>query len=166
MYSQIIRILIEFGLLLPFWPISNFHRPISKPHGSASFWNILLTYRLHPNRQTLILCMLCLLPNRQPFLHNITFLDTCQKMVSTHASSFGVIYLLLQNYFDPDYSFVPTFQSAFREIPRILCTRHASVQLVKTLLLPWPFATRPHRSNTMIHFLSFGPIHLFHLAHK
>jgi len=87
-------------------------------------------------------------------------------MVSTHASSFGVIYLLLRNYFDPDYSFVPTFQSAFREIPRILCTRHASIQPGKTLLCPWPFASHPHKCNATTHFSCFHPVHLFGLTHK
>ena len=32
--------------------------------------------------------MFWFLPNRQPFLHNITFLNTCQKTVSTHAPQF------------------------------------------------------------------------------
>ena len=30
----------------------------------------------------------CFLSNRQPFLHQIILLDTCQKMVSTHAPQF------------------------------------------------------------------------------
>ena len=32
--------------------------------------------------------MFWFLLNRQPFLHIVTFLDTCQKMVSTHAPQF------------------------------------------------------------------------------
>ena len=59
-----------------------------KPCGSTSSWNILLAHRLQPNRQTLILCILWFLSNRQPFLLIIIFLDTCQKMVSTHAPQF------------------------------------------------------------------------------
>ena len=42
--------------------------------------------RLHPNLQILVLCIFWFLPNRQPFLHSITFLDTCQKTVSTGSS--------------------------------------------------------------------------------
>ena len=41
-----------------------------------------------PYRPVLILYIFWFLSNRQPFLHQITFLDTCQKTVSTHASQF------------------------------------------------------------------------------
>ena len=50
---------------------------------STSSWNIPLAHRLQLNRQTLTLCMFWFLSSRQPLLHNIIFLDTCQKMMST-----------------------------------------------------------------------------------
>ena len=65
-----------------------FHRPVTKTCRSVSSWNIPLAHRLQLNRQTLTLCMFWFLSSRQPLLHNITFLDTCQKTVSTHAPRF------------------------------------------------------------------------------
>ena len=65
-----------------------FHRPVTKTCISVSFWNIPLAHRLQLNRQTLTLCMFWFVSSRQPLLHNITFLDTCQKTVSTHAPQF------------------------------------------------------------------------------
>ena len=65
-----------------------FHWPVTKTCRSVSSWNIPLARRLQLNRQTLTLCMFWFLSSRQPLLHNITFLDTCQKTVSTHSPQF------------------------------------------------------------------------------
>ena len=65
-----------------------FHRPITKTRRPVSSWNIPSACQLQLNWQILTLCMFWFLSNRQPLLHNITFLDTCQKTVSTHAPQF------------------------------------------------------------------------------
>ena len=82
-YNRIIRIPLKLWPSFLFWLVGNFHRPITKLHGLASSWNILLVYRLQLHRPPLILYTFWFLSSRQPFLHSITFLDTCQKTVST-----------------------------------------------------------------------------------
>ena len=115
-------------------------------------------------RPILILYIFWFLSNRQPFLRQITFLDTCQKTVSTHAPQFRSNLFYSEITLIHDYSFVPTLQSALRAVPCILCTQHAPVQPGKTLLCPWPFAFHPHRFNAMVHFPSFRLIHHFGLS--
>ena len=98
------------------------------------------------NRQTLIPCIFWFLPNRQPFLHKITFLDTCQKMVSTHAPQFW------NNLF-------------YSEITPTSIQSHSSysvhtaypVQLGKIFFALNLSSSRPHNGNLPIHLPSFYP---------
>ena len=103
-----------------FWPSAAFHRPV------------------------LILCTFWFLSNRQPSFHKIIFLDTCQKMVSTHAPQFR------NNLFCSEIT--PTSIQSHSSYP--VHTAYP-VQLGKTLLCPWPFAFYLRKPNAPIHFLSF-----------
>ena len=68
----------------------------------------------------------------------ITFLDSCQKTVLTHAPR------VRNNLF-------------CSETTPISIQGHSSVQLGKTLLGPWPFIFHPHKSNATILLPSFHP---------
>ena len=82
----------------------------------------------------------------------ITFLDTCQKTVSTHAPHFW------NNLFCSEIT--PTSIQSHSSYP--VHTAYP-VQLGKTLLCPWPFAFHLRKPNAPIHVLSF---HLPRLVHK
>ena len=128
------------------------HRSDTRSSGSTSSKHILLAHRTNSiGRFQPCASFGFFQIGHLPFT-KITFLDTCQKTVSTHAPQFR------NNFFCSKIT--PTNIQSHSSYPVHMVY---PIQLGKTLLCPWPFVFRPRKLNAPIHLLSF---HLPRLGHK
>ena len=125
-YNRIIKILVESGSSPPSLTSSaTTHRPNTKTDKSASSWHIPLVYRTDSIGRFQHCASFGFFQIGHLLFTKITFFDTCQKIVSTHAPSFGIIY------------FVPKLpQPAFKAIPSTPCIRLTPYDRVKFFFAP------------------------------
>ena len=128
------------------------YRPDTRASGSASSKHILLAHRTNSIGRFQPCASFGFFQIGHLSFTKITFFDTCQKTMSTHAPQFR------NNLFCSEIT--PTSIQSHSSYP--VHTAYP-VQLGKTLLCPWPFTFHPHKPNASIHLSSF---HLPRLGHK
>ena len=125
-YNWIIKIFVVSGSSSPSLISSaTLHRPSTRAGGSASSQNIPLAHRTGSiGRFQPCPSFGFFQIGHLPFT-KITFLDTCQKMVSTHAPKFRSNLFALK-----------LLQPAFKAIPRTPCIRPTPYDRVKLFFAP------------------------------
>ena len=134
------------------------HRPITKLLGSASLWNIPSDPSAPPHRLILILYTFWFLSNRPPFLHQITFFDTCQKIVSTHVPQFWSNLFCSKTILTHNYFFVPMLPEQILE-----SCAHGTLQYSQVkLFFPLTFRFRSTQTSRDDSLSIFSPPRFVH----